>query len=176
MAISCIFTCRQAAVACCEFFFNGAVSKVMENEYDAVEKFLDGNSCSQAVLGQYCALSGLDRSSALKIASGFGAGMQMGKTCGALTGAYMVLGLLLGTDKSARSEGRRDVSEAIVAFTRKFQERNGATDCRDLLGCDISTAEGSRVAKEQQLFTSVCPRFVRDVTELLDEVIDSKRP
>ena len=148
----------------------------MDSEHDAVKKFLDGNTCSQAVLGQYCEKAGLDRASALKIASGFGAGMQMAKTCGALTGAYMVLGLLFGNARSGKSEGRRDVCQAIAAFTRKFKERNGATDCRDLLGCDISTADGSRFAREQHLFTTVCPRFVRDVTELLDELAGPERP
>ncbi len=147
----------------------------MDSKNGAVEKFLDGNSCSQAVLTQYCEMYGLDKTIALKIASGFGAGLQMGKTCGALSGAYMVLGLLLGSEVSGTSEGRKDVSEAIVEFTRKFKQRNGKTDCRDLLGCDISTAEGSQVAREQQLFTTVCPRFVRDVSELLNEIVEQRQ-
>ncbi len=146
----------------------------MDTEHDAVTKFLDGNACSQAVFSQYCELFGLDRTQALKIASGFGAGMQMAQTCGALTGAYMVLGLRFGTEACGTSEGRKEVHEAIVEFTRKFRERNGTTDCRDLLGCDISTAEGSRRAKEQKLFTTVCPRFVKDVSELLNEIIERK--
>ena len=147
----------------------------MASENGAVQKFLDGNSCSQAVLTQYCELVGLEKTSALKIASGFGAGMQMGKTCGALSGAYMVLGLLLGGSGIGTSEGRREVSEAIVELTRKFRERNGTTDCRDLLGCDISTSEGLVIAKEQQLFTTVCPRFVRDVSELLHEIVERRQ-
>lgn len=143
----------------------------MSTDSDAVKRFLEGNACSQAVLSQYSELFDLDQTSALKIASGFGAGMQMGKTCGAVTGAYMVLGLKFGTEESALSDGRKDVYNAVVEFTRKFEERNGTTDCRDLLGCDISTAAGSQFAKEQKLFTTVCPRFVKDVSELLDAII-----
>lgn len=143
----------------------------MSADSDAVKRFLEGNACSQAVLSQYCELFDLNQTSALKIASGFGAGMQMGKTCGAVTGAYMVLGLKFGTEESGRSDGRKDVYRAVVEFTRKFEERNGTTDCRDLLGCDISTAEGSQIAKEKKLFTTVCPRFVKDVSELLDAII-----
>jgi C_GCAxxG_C_C family probable redox protein len=145
--------------------------KNMSADSDAVKRFLEGNACSQAVLSQYCELFDLDQTSALKIASGFGAGMQMGKTCGAVTGAYMVLGLKFGTEESGRSDGRKDVYRAVVELTRKFEERNGTTDCRDLLGCDISTAEGSQIAKEKKLFTTVCPRFVKDVSELLDAII-----
>lgn len=143
----------------------------MSTDSDAVKRFLEGNACSQAVLSQYSELFDLDQTSALKIASGFGAGMQMGKTCGAVTGAYMVLGLKFGTEESALSDGRKEVYNAVVEFTRKFEERNGTTDCRDLLGCDISTAAGSQFAKEQKLFTTVCPRFVKDVSELLDAII-----
>ncbi len=77
----------------------------MASENGAVQKFLDGNSCSQAVLTQYCEMAGLEKTSALKIASGFGAGMQMGKTCGALSAAYMILGLLLGGKEIGTSEG-----------------------------------------------------------------------
>ncbi len=143
----------------------------MSTDFDAVKRFLEGNACSQAVLSHYCQLFDLDQRSALKIASGFGAGMQMGKTCGAVTGAYMVLGLKFGTGEGSASEGRLEVYRAVVELTRKFEQKNGSTDCRDLLGCDISTAEGSQIAKEQKLFTTVCPRFVRDVSELLNEII-----
>lgn len=146
----------------------------MKIESDAVERFLEGNACSQAVLSQYCELFDLDRSSALKIASGFGAGMQMAGTCGAVTGAYMVLGLKFGTAGSGLPEGRKDVSEAVEIFTRRFKQRNGTTDCRELLSCDISTAEGIQIAKEQELFKKVCPRFVRDAVDLLSEIIDQE--
>ena len=143
-------------------------------ESDAVTKFLDGNACSQAIVSHYCHLFDLDRSTALKLAAGFGAGMKMGKTCGALTGAYMVLGLKFATSESGKSEGRRAVGKAVAEFTRRFQERNGTTDCRDLLGCDVTTEEGGKVAKEQKLFTTVCPRFIKDSEEILDMMLAEK--
>lgn len=152
----------------------GDEERAMGKDTEAVQKFLDGNVCSQAVLGHYCERLNLDRSTALKIAAGFGAGMHMGKTCGAVTGAYMVLGLKFGTVASDKPEGREDVYNAVVEFTRAFKERHGTADCRELLGCDISTDEGSETAREQNLFTTVCPRFVKDATELVDAIIDRK--
>jgi hypothetical protein len=41
---------------------------------------------------------GLDRDVAMRIASGFAAGMRMAETCGAITGAIMVLGLRHATE------------------------------------------------------------------------------
>jgi len=46
------------------------------------------------VLSTYGTRSGLDRETGLKVAGAFGAGMaRMGETCGAVTGAFMVIGL-----------------------------------------------------------------------------------
>jgi hypothetical protein len=39
------------------------------------------------------------------------------------------------------------------------------------MGCDISTPEGYEAAKEKGLFTSVCPKFVRDAAEILEEMV-----
>jgi len=63
----------------------------------AVNIFKEGSNCSQAVISVYAEDFGLSRKMALKIAQVFGAGMgQMAQTCGAVTGAFMVLGLKYG--------------------------------------------------------------------------------
>ena len=60
----------------------------------AVRKFRKGFNCSQAVLSVYAEEFGLCRETALKIACGYGGGMgRMALTCGAVTGAFMVIGL-----------------------------------------------------------------------------------
>lgn len=54
-------------------------------------------NCAQSIFGTYASKYGLDQDTALKIATGFGGGMgHSGRTCGAVTGAYMVLGLKFG--------------------------------------------------------------------------------
>ena len=62
----------------------------------AVERFKSGFNCSQAVLGSYCEQFGLDCEKAYKVATGFGGGMHIDSVCGAVTGAFMVLGLKYG--------------------------------------------------------------------------------
>jgi C_GCAxxG_C_C family probable redox protein len=124
-------------------------------------------NCAQAVLTAFCEELGLDRATALKLARGFGGGMgRSGKTCGAVTGAYMVLGLR--EPKDAR-EGIEAVYAQVNDFNRKFTELNGSTECKALLGCDINTPEGLARARAEGLFTKVCPGFVRAAVELLDE-------
>ena len=66
----------------------------MSNAEKAVTTFTNGYSCSQAVVSAYAEQFGLDHDTALRIAGGFGGGMgRRGEVCGALTGAFMVIGL-----------------------------------------------------------------------------------
>ena len=61
----------------------------------AVETFRDGINCTQAILSAWGSRHGLDRDTAMKLGGAFGSGMNMGETCGAVTGALMVIGLRL---------------------------------------------------------------------------------
>jgi len=61
---------------------------------NAVETFLKGFSCSQAVLSAFCSSYGLDTNIALKISQPFGGGIaHLGQMCGAASGALMAIGL-----------------------------------------------------------------------------------
>jgi len=56
-----------------------------------------GYGCGQAVLAPFAEDYGLSEELALKISTGFGSGMgRMFEVCGALTGAFMVIGLKHG--------------------------------------------------------------------------------
>ena len=97
--------------------------------------------------------------------------MRMAETCGAVTGAFMVLGLAHATSECNVVKGRRPVYEAVAKFRGIFEQRNGTLVCRDLLGCDPCTAEGARFAKEHGLFKTVCLKMVRDAAEILDRML-----
>src|SRR5512136_1921763 len=117
-------------------------------------------NCSQAILSTYCEEFGLERNLALRLAQGFGGGMaRTGRTCGAVTGAYMVLGL---SQKTAVDNPRKSLDttyELLLEFDRRFKAIHGSVICRDLIGYDLSTPEGLTEAREKKVFTSVCPRF-----------------
>jgi C_GCAxxG_C_C family probable redox protein len=133
--------------------------------------FKEGFNCTQAVLSTYGPQFGLDRESAVRIARAFGSGMGMGETCGAVTGALMVIGL-----KHAGLKGRslfsKDRTEDIAReFVARFKARNGTTECRELLGCDVSLFEGLKTAKKEKHFKKRCPKFVQDAAEILEEIL-----
>jgi C_GCAxxG_C_C family probable redox protein len=143
----------------------------MDRIETALSQFTQGFNCSQAVLSAYAGQFGLDDATALKIAAGFGGGMGlMAETCGAVTGAFMVLGLRYGGTSPDR-EAKEVAYAQIGEFVDRFKARRGSLTCRDLLGCDIGTTEGYQVAREKSLFRTTCPKLVRDAAAILDEML-----
>ena len=84
----------------------------------------------------------------------------------------MVLGLKYGNADIHEKEAKERVYELIREFARLFKSRNSSIVCQELLGCDISEPEGIMAAKENGLFTSVCPKMMREAVEILDEMIN----
>jgi C_GCAxxG_C_C family probable redox protein len=139
---------------------------------EAVERFKKGFNCSQAVFGTFSEQFGLDCDTARKVATGFGGGMRMGSTCGAVTGAFMVLGLKYGNTTVKDKEGKANTYKKIEEFTNRYKNRNNSVICRELIGCDICTPEGMKEAQDKGLFSSICPRIVQDATEILEEMLN----
>ena len=138
----------------------------------AARKFRKGFNCSQAVLSVYAEEFGLCRETALKIACGFGGGMgRMVRTCGVVTGAFMVVGLKYGNVDANEKEIKGKTYGLVREFARRFEKHNGSVICKELLGCDISGPEGLKSAKDNGLFASVCPGLVRDAVEILEEML-----
>ncbi len=146
----------------------------MSDAEKAVELFRAGCACSQAVLAVYGPRYGLAEEQALRVAAAFAGGMRMAETCGAVTGAFMALGLAHCTDGSRTIEGRKAAYAAVLAFAEAFKARNGSLVCRELLGCDVSTPDGGQTAREKGLFVTVCPRLVRDASELLEAALPKR--
>ena len=119
----------------------------------AAEKKQHGShNCAQAIIHTYADVAGLDENTAMNLGNAFTAGMgNMEGTCGALVGAGIVLGCI-NKDKVKSMKQMRMVMN-------KFQERNGATQCKLLKG--IGT---KKVLRE-------CPDCVADAAEFLEEQI-----
>ncbi|HOB98856.1 MAG TPA: C-GCAxxG-C-C family protein [Verrucomicrobiota bacterium] len=138
----------------------------------ATTRFLSGYNCAQAVLDAFRDEAGLDEELALKIATGFGAGMgRKQEVCGAVTGGILVLGLRHGRG----STGDRSATEITYMRTRelmdRFAARHGSCLCRQLLqGYDLSTEDGLRRAKADDMLNKVCRPCVQTVVEMLERV------
>lgn len=90
-------------------------------------------NCAQSVLIPFAEEIGITRERAAALALNFGAGMGCGGTCGAITGALMVMGGLELPQKKR------------LELLREFREKNGATDCASLLAGAARRGEPRKV-------------------------------
>jgi C_GCAxxG_C_C family probable redox protein len=117
----------------------------MSKSEDARATFRKGFNCSQAVLSSFGEEFGLDPVMAYRVGAAFGGGMgHMGETCGAVTGAFMVIGLKYGLTAADGSQSHWEAFSAVQDFTEQFKSRHGSIVCRDLLGIDISDRKAFR--------------------------------
>jgi C_GCAxxG_C_C family probable redox protein len=138
----------------------------------AVLTFADGFSCSQSIASTFGVDYGMSREQLLKVSGGFGAGMaRLAETCGAVTGAFMVIGLKHGRSRLNDLKSKELTYELVREFARRFKARNGTIVCRELLGCDLGTAEGMKAAHDKNLISTRCPKFVKDAAEILEEML-----
>ncbi len=138
----------------------------MTHKEKATKIFYEEFNCSQAVLGAYAEEYGLTVDQAMKVAACFSGGVRKGEVCGAVSGAIMVIGLKYGEG----ADYKAIAYPKAVEFVDMFKEKNASYVCRDLLGCDISSEEGMLYAREEGLFTDICPRMVESAVDILEEM------
>ncbi len=138
----------------------------------AAARFKQGFSCSQAVFSAFSEVLELDPQKALKIAQPFGGGIaRMGLTCGAVTGAFLAIGLKYGRTRPEDEEAREKTYALVHDFIREFKARYGSIVCRELIGVDLGTAEGHKQAVERGVFENLCSKYVQDAVEILEQIL-----
>jgi C_GCAxxG_C_C family probable redox protein len=139
---------------------------------EADKQFERGFSCAPSVLSTYSEQFGLKEELGLKIACGFGGGIgRTGRTCGAVTGAVMVIGLKHGQADVADEESRQKTHELVKRFIDKFTELHGSVECRELIGYDLSNPAEFESARESSVFDKKCHGFVYDAACILEDVL-----
>lgn len=107
-------------------------------------------NCAQAVAMAYAEDCGLDAAAAQKLAAHFGSGMRHGSTCGAVTAALMVLGML----GKSEDEAKRLMNE--------FRKKNQFLDCAQLLQEAANNGEARKPH---------CDRMVYDAVALVEGIL-----
>ena len=142
------------------------------SEY-AVDLFVQGYNCAQAVAVAFCDMTGLDEQTAARMASSFGGGMgRMREVCGAVSGMLMVAGLLYGYDDPKATKEKRELYAQVQAMAGRFREELGSIICRDLLKNPPSdpnpTPRTAEFYKERP-----CARMVKTAARIMEEFIEN---
>ena len=146
----------------------------MKNELKAVEYFKQGYNCAQSVFLTYCESFGIDKITALKLSSSFGAGMgRLREVCGAVSSMFAVLGLKFGYIENNNDELKAKHYALIQEASEKFKKEYDTIICRELL--DLSEKKSSPVPEKrtQEYYQNrPCESFIKTACKIIDEYIN----
>jgi C_GCAxxG_C_C family probable redox protein len=148
----------------------------MENMNEIVDKassyFKNCYNCAESTL-LAIAKDGLKLDSDLipKIATGFGGGIsRQGYIYGAVSGVIIGFGLKYG--RNSPEELRAHTYNRVTGFLNQFQKEFGSVICKELSGCDLSTIEGIRKFREENVHKQVYSHFVNGAIEIFISLIN----
>ncbi len=136
----------------------------------AVKQFNSGFFCSQALLEAFANGYGLDIKLARRVSSSLAGGSSLGGECGAVSAAFLVIGLHFGSDKENTPEDVENLFGKINLFAEEFKKRHGSLDCPQLLGLDLFDVHGKREFAEKQMKVTHCNRYIEDAVAILEEM------
>ncbi len=131
--------------------------------------FVDGYNCTQALVLAFEDVLDIDRDTLLKISSSFGGGMgRLREVCGAVSGMFMVAGLLRGYTTPGDLEAKKEHYALIQRLAAKFREKRGSIVCRELLGAKLATTSPTPDERTPEYYkTRPCARIVGDCAEIV---------
>ncbi len=137
----------------------------------AEQNFLAGYNCTQALTLAFADVLGLGRETLLKLSSSFGGGMgRLREVCGAVSGMFIVAGLLKGYSDPSDLDAKREHYALIQRLAAKFKEKNGSIICRDLLGAKLAVTSPAPDARTPEYYKSrPCAKLVGDCAEIVAE-------
>ncbi len=141
----------------------------------AKELFLKGYNCAQAVLCAFADVTGYDIAASARMASSFGGGLgRLRETCGAVSAAALVLGIVKGYDDPSDPEAKKRHYALVRDFAERFKTANASINCRELLTLAGLTPEsgGEPEQRTEEFYRKrPCPRLVYDAARILDEML-----
>lgn len=139
----------------------------------ALNQFATGCNCCQSITTAFGPDYDLDSQNALKIGAAFGGGMsRLGNTCGAVSGALMIIGMAFRNTDPEDAENKEHVYEIGQRFLNKFMELHNTVMCRELIGIDMNDEQDLQRARETGIFEEKCPNFVKTAAQLLENILE----
>lgn len=144
----------------------------MTRREQAEKNFVDGYSCAQAVVLTFADITGFGGEQALKLCASFGGGMgRLREVCGAVSGMFIVEGLLEGyfdpTSKDAQKQKAEHYAR-IQELAKRFREKNASIVCRDILGARATTSPTPEARTPNYYKTRPCAKMCGDAAEILE--------
>lgn len=132
----------------------------MTRKEQALELHKKGYNCCQSVACTFCHDFGVSEEEMFRISEGFGFGMGMMETCGAVTGMFMIIGLQNSVgDLEKGKSTKADTYKKVKSYAEKFKEKNHSILCHELKG----------IGSDRPICS--CSQCIEDAVELVEEYL-----
>ncbi len=150
--------------------------QTMKRSEKALAYFNNSFNCAQSVLTSFGPELGLSEDDCLKVSCAFGAGMgKQQHTCGAVSGALMVLGLKFGKARNDSESKKENTYEKAADFLKSFESQNGSIQCFELLqGLNMNDPEDLKKINELRLFETSCEKYISDAVEITEKLLSKE--
>ena len=133
----------------------------------AIELFMEGKNCSQAVFAAFAPDLGLSEETALAVSIGLGGGVgRMREVCGAVSGSAMVVGLKYPQlDKT-------EVYKLVRLIMDEFKKTNHSIVCKELLGLvEVEKSNVPETRNAEYYQKRPCVKIVEDAVLATEKVL-----
>ncbi len=140
-----------------------------------MENFKQGYNCSQSVFLAFSDFYSMDQDTALRISSSFGGGMgRLREVCGAVSGMFMVAGILYGYTDPKDHKSKTKHYERIQDLAREFKNRNHSIICRELLGLEAGPDSPVPELRTKEYYKKrPCVELVGMAAEIMEEYLQN---
>lgn len=148
----------------------------MSKSEEAKNLFCNGCNCAQAVFTAFCNETGIDKETALKLSSSFGGGMgRLREVCGAVSGMFMVAGMLKGYSDVSDTSKKAGHYRLIQEMAKEFQNEFGSIVCRELLNLRSKHDNPQPSERTKEYYKSrSCADFVAYAAEIAEKKLLSE--
>lgn len=140
----------------------------------AMENFMQGYNCSQAVVLAFADMLPVDKETLMKISCSFGGGMgRLREVCGSVSGMFIVAGLLFGYGTPETGEVKAEHYARIQALAAEFEKKHGSIVCRELLGLSAKHDAPTPTPRTPDFYKKrPCKEIIGDAAESLERFIE----
>jgi len=137
--------------------------------------FKEGYNCAQSVFLAFHEECGLDFETALKMSSSFGAGMgRLREVCGAVSGMFMVAGILYGYTDPQNHKAKTKHYQRIQYLAKEFEDRNHSIICRELLGLKPGKDKPEPELRTSEYYRKrPCADLVEMAADIMEQYIEN---
>ena len=142
----------------------------------AKTNFLKGYNCAQAVVCAFIDLTNVSETDALRASSSFGGGMgRMREVCGAVSGMFMVAGLVFYDGENPSTQQNSEQYAIVQELARRFKEKNRTIICRELLeGVKVDSTPNAEARTESYYKKRPCADLCYDAAQILEQFLIEK--